>query len=171
MTDGRPFWAKALLGDALGGAVAERELRDLRLVRQVTLLDKQGGPVNELSLGEKLRARRAMPCIDVGAGRPGARSPSNRRGVEALDPNTAAPESFLLAELGKLDEPVATKTLTELASSEQSCPRSSSAEARKLISTRREGVEYMLTALERHTTSSRGTLRPRRLDRRRASQP
>jgi hypothetical protein len=161
VSDGKLLWAKALPGDALGGAVAERGFVICDASGKVTLLDKQGGPVSELSLGEKLRGCVVQASsLDIGAGR--TRSPLSEQlaaALEALEPNMAAAQTFLLAELGKLDEPVVTKTLIELASSDR-LPPEQRAEARKLIATRRQGVEYMLTALERHYDFVSGTLPP-----------
>ncbi len=159
--DGKLLWAKALPGDALGGAVAERGFVICDASGKVTLLDPKGGPVSELSLGEKLRGCTVQASsLDTGAGR--TRSPLSEQlaaALVALDPSMAAAQTFLLAELGKLDEPIVTKTLIELASSDR-LPPEQRAEARKLIATRREGVEFMLTALERHYDFVSGTLPP-----------
>jgi outer membrane protein assembly factor BamB len=161
VTDGKLLWAKALSGDALGGAVAERGFVLCDASGKVTLLDTKGGPVSELSLGEKLRGCSVQASsLDTGAGR--TRSPLSEQlaaALEALEPNMAAAQTFLLAELGKLDEPVVTKTLIELASSDR-LPPEQRAEARKLLATRRQGVEFMLTALERHYDFVSGTLPP-----------
>jgi hypothetical protein len=161
VADGKLIWAKALPADALGGAVAKSGFVICDASGKVTLLDEKGGPVSELALGEKLRGCVVQASsLETGAGQTRAPLAEQLVGaLQALEPNMAAAQSFLLAELGKLDDPIVTKALIDLASSEK-IPPEQRVEARKLLATRRTGVEHMLTALERHYDFLSGTLPP-----------
>lgn len=159
--DNQLLWVKALSGDALGGGVAARGFVICDASGTVTLLDQRGGAVSELSLGEKLRGCAVQASsFDTGAGAaPPPLAEQLAATLETLDSSMAAAQRFLLTELGKLDEPIVTKALIALSSSDR-VPPEQRVEARKLLATRKAGVEHMLDALERHYDFLSGTLPP-----------
>src|SRR6187402_1604635 len=71
----------------------------------------------------------------------------------------AEAERYLLSELGKQQEPIVTKSLIDLSSSPRISPDLRN-EARRLLALRKNGTDYMLTALARHYDFVAGVLLP-----------
>jgi outer membrane protein assembly factor BamB len=79
--------------------------------------------------------------------------------LDGLDPNMAEAERYLVSELGKQQDPIVTKTLIDLSSSPR-IPPDLRLETRRLLALRRNGTEYMLSALGRHYDFVSGVLLP-----------
>jgi outer membrane protein assembly factor BamB len=71
----------------------------------------------------------------------------------------AEAERYLVRELGKLEDPIVTKSLIDLSSSPR-IPPELRVETRRLLALRKNGTEYMLSALERHYDFVSGVLLP-----------
>jgi len=71
----------------------------------------------------------------------------------------AEAERYLVNELGKLEDPLVTKTLIDLSSSPR-IPPDLRLETRRLLALRKNGTEYMLSALARHYDFVSGMLLP-----------
>ncbi|HEY3495872.1 MAG TPA: hypothetical protein VGK73_14340, partial [Polyangiaceae bacterium] len=149
--DQRLLWTDAFQGDTVGGAAAASGFVFCDATGKVHLYDAQGGAGPILDLGAKL-----VVC-SVGAG--GLRvSGGKARGTLAqqieqslarLDPNTAAAEKLLLDQLAKLDDPEVTRILIAFVRDGR-LPPELRASASKLLAARRNGEEFMLSALARH---------------------
>lgn len=154
-------WVRALPADIVGGAAASAGFVLCDANGKVWSLDAQGADAASADLGSKVR----LCAVDAGA-LPIA--PSAARGalpvqiaeaLDALDPDMAEAQRFLIAELGKQEDPIVTKTLIDLSSSPRISPDLRN-EARRLLSLRKNGADYMLTALARHYDFVSGVLLP-----------
>ena len=157
---GKLAWAKALPGDAIGGAAAATGFVVCDASGNVSELDAKGGLARASALGDKLIACNVQASsYRVAPGKAVPVAEQLAQALLALEPNMAAAQGFLLAEIAKLEDPMVTKVLIDLSSSGR-LPSEQRAEARKLLSTRRTGVEHMLSALERHYDFVSGELPP-----------
>jgi outer membrane protein assembly factor BamB len=77
--------------------------------------------------------------------------------LDQLEPDMAEAERYLVGELGKLEDPLVTKTLIDLSSSPRIPPELRD-ETRRLLALRKNGTDYMLTALARHYDFVSGVL-------------
>jgi outer membrane protein assembly factor BamB len=161
--DGALRWARTLPAEVIGGDAATNGFAFCDVDGNVWLTDaRAGGASGKVSLGQPLKG-----CI-VSAGGfqvppgtdEGSLTTQITRAIELRDAQMATIQRFLLRELGtnESDERV-TKTLLELASDARTQPEVL-AEARTLLSARRNGVEFMLEALERHYDFLSDVLRP-----------
>ena len=154
-------WVRALPADIVGGAAASAGFVLCDENGKVWTFDSAGADAGSLDLGSKVR----LCAVDTGAR--GVPSASPRPGLaeqiaqalDGLDPNMAEAERYLVSELGKLQEPIVTKTLIDLSSSPR-IPPDLRLEARRLLALRKNGAEYMLAALERHYDFVSGVLLP-----------
>jgi outer membrane protein assembly factor BamB len=156
-------WTRTLPAEIIGGDAAAGGFVFCDVTGDVWFTDaRAGGASGKASLGTPLKA-----CI-VSAGSfavPMGRSPGTltaqiTEAIELREATMATIQRFLLRELGtnESDEAV-TKTLLDLASDARTQPEVL-AEARTLLAGRRNGVEYMLAALERHYDFLSDVLRP-----------
>ncbi len=155
------LWARPLPGDAIAGAVAAQGFVVCDASGKVTEIDAKGGLARELALGETLKAcavQASSLAIPPGKAA-GALAEQLAAALQVLEPDMAAAQGFLLAELGKQEDPLVSKALIELSTSGR-LPAEQRAEARKLLAKRRTGVEHMLQALERHYDFVSGALPP-----------
>ena len=154
-------WVRAMQDDIVGGAAASSGFVLCDAGGKVWSIDSLSGDAGTLDLGSKVRLCEA----DAGAVPvPGAaaRDPLATQIAQAFDvlePDMAEAQRYLVAELGKLDDPIVTKTLIELSSSPR-VPPDQRTETRRLLALRKNGSEYMLSALERHYDFVSGVLLP-----------
>ncbi|MET0793366.1 MAG: PQQ-binding-like beta-propeller repeat protein, partial [Polyangiaceae bacterium] len=154
-------WVRALPADIVGGAAASSGFVLCDVNGKVWSLDSLGGDAGSLDLGSKVR----LCTADTGAEAvPGtaARSALPAQIAEALDalePDMAEAERYLVAQLGKQEDPIVTKTLIDLSSSPR-IPPDLRTETRRLLALRKNGNEYMLSALGRHYDFVSGVLLP-----------
>jgi len=149
--DGSLSFVKSLSGDALGMSAAQRGFAICDASGKVSLVSEKGGAAGSADLGARLTA-----CtVDVSAlsldqtQAPAPLAEQLGQALTELTPDMAVAQKLLIDELTKLSDPIVTKILIDLSSSSKIPPDLRGA-ARKLISTRRTGKEYMLAALERH---------------------
>ena len=154
-------WVRALPTDVVGGAAASSGFVLCDANGKVWVLDNAGGDAKSLELGAKVR----VCAVDTGAeGVPGAPPRASLaiqigEALDALEPNMAEAERYLVSELGKQEDPIVTKTLIDLSSSPR-IPPDLRLETRRLLALRRNGTDYMLTALARHYDFVSGVLLP-----------
>jgi outer membrane protein assembly factor BamB len=157
---GKLTFARALSGDALGGAAAGSGFVVCDSTGRVTELDARGGLTRESSLDEPLRGCTVQASsLQIAQGKAAPLAEQLQAALEALEPDMAAAQGFLLTELAQLDDARVTKVLIDLASSGR-LPAELRAEARKFLAARRTGVEHMLSALEQHYDFVSGALPP-----------
>jgi outer membrane protein assembly factor BamB len=154
-------WVRSMPADIVGGAAAASGFAVCDSAGKVWLLDSAGGDSSSLNLGSKVQ----ICVLDAGAlavpsaaGR-GSIATQITSALAALEPDMAEAERYLVGELGKQSEPLVTKTLIDLSSSPR-IPPELRAETRRLLALRRNGTDFMLTALERHYDFVSGVLLP-----------
>ena len=154
-------WVRALPADIVGGAAANSGFVLCDANGKLWSLDASGADAGSLDLGAKVR----VCAVDTGAeGVPGAAARSSlatqiSEALDGLEPDMAEAERFLVAELGKQEDPIVTKTLIDLSSSPR-IPPDLRLETRRLLAQRKNGTEYMLAALARHYDFVSGVLLP-----------
>jgi len=154
-------WVRALPADIVGGAAASSGFVLCDASGKVWTLDNAGSGVQSLELGAKV----GLCAVDTGAqGVPAAPArPSLAAQIDEalndLEPTMAEAERYLVNELGKLEDPLVTKTLIDLSSSPR-IPPDLRLETRRLLALRKNGTEYMLSALARHYDFVSGMLLP-----------
>ena len=154
-------WVRALPADIVGGAAASSGFVLCDANGMVWTLDSAGASTISYQLGAKVR----ICAVDMGAeGVPGAAARPGLaaqigEALDGLEPNMAEAERYLVSELGKQEDPIVTKTLIDLSSSPR-IPPDLRLETRRLLALRRNGAEYMLTALGRHYDFISGVLLP-----------
>jgi len=154
-------WVRALPVDIVGGAAASSGFVLCDESGKLWSLDKAGSDVGSLQLGSKVR----LCAVDTGAesvpSAParGALAVQIGDALDSLDPNMAEAQRYLVNELGKQEEPIVTKTLIDLSSSPR-MPPDLRLETRRLLALRKNGAEYMLSALARHYDFVSGVLLP-----------
>ncbi len=79
--------------------------------------------------------------------------------LNELEPDMAEAERYLVAQLGKLEDPIVDQDAHRLSSSPR-IPPDLRTEARRLLALRKNGNEYMLSALGRHYDFVSGVLLP-----------
>ncbi|HEV8244561.1 MAG TPA: PQQ-binding-like beta-propeller repeat protein [Polyangiaceae bacterium] len=160
-SDGKLLWARAFGADVVGAAVAASGFVVCDASGKVTELDAKGGLASEFALGNSLKACtvQASSLVIPPGQKAEPLAEQLASALKVLEPDMAAAQGFLLAELGKLDDPLVTKALIELSSSGR-VPAEQRAEARKLLATRRTGTDFMLQALARHYDFVSGELPP-----------
>ncbi|HVU04486.1 MAG TPA: PQQ-binding-like beta-propeller repeat protein [Polyangiaceae bacterium] len=160
--DGTLRWARTFPDEIIGGDAATAGFVFCDESGKVWLADaRAGGDSGSVALGEPLRS-----CV-VRAGsyqvKPGKDSGTLAEQIaEAInlrETQMAMIQRFLLRELGTGEDPAITKTLLDLASDARTQPDVLD-EAKNLLSSRRNGVEYMLDALSRHYDYLSDVLRP-----------
>ncbi|HET7539172.1 MAG TPA: PQQ-binding-like beta-propeller repeat protein [Polyangiaceae bacterium] len=154
-------WVRALPADIVGGAAASSGFVLCDASGKVWSLDRAGADTGSLDLGSKVR----LCVVDTGAEEVAAAPARESLAVQIaealdnLDPNMAEAERYLVKELGKQDEPIVTKTLIDLSSSPRISP-DLRLETRRLLALRKNGTDYMLSALARHYDFVSGVLLP-----------
>ena len=154
-------WVRALPADIVGGAAASSGFVLCDVNGKVWSLDRAGADVTAFELGGKIR----MCSADAGADEvPGAPARSGLavqigEALDNLEPTMAEAERYLVSELGKLEDPIVTKSLIDLSSSPR-VPPDLRLETRRLLALRKNGTEYMLSALARHYDFVSGVLLP-----------
>jgi outer membrane protein assembly factor BamB len=161
-TDASLHWVRTLPEEVLGGAAAEGGFAVCDRNGHVWLLAAQtGGKADKLSLGKKLIACVVSAGDLVVPAAPGSGKFAEQLGVALKldDTRMDAAQQFLLQEVARLREPIATKILVDVASN----PRTSESllgPTRRLLAQRRSGATYMLQALQRHYDFLSDVLRP-----------
>lgn len=152
-------WVRSMPEDVVGGAAASSGFVLCDAGGKVWLLTSSGSDAGSLDLGSKVRL-----CVaDAGASAvPSAEARLTlatqiAEALDLLEPDMAEAERYLVAELGKLADPAVTKTLIDLSSSPR-IPPDLRSETRRLLGLRRNGSEFMLTALARHYDFVSGVL-------------
>ena len=160
-TSGALRWVRSLPADIVGGAAASSGFVLCDANGKVWSLDSAGGDAGSVDLGSKVR----LCAIDTGAeavpnaaGR-GALATQITQALDALEPDMAEAERYLVGELGKQEDPIVTKALIDLSSSPR-IPPDLRTETRRLLALRKNGNEYMLSALARHYDFVSGVLLP-----------
>jgi outer membrane protein assembly factor BamB len=152
-------WVRALPADIVGGAAASSGFILCDQAGKVWTLDSGGADAASLDLGSKVRlcaADGGAEPITAGSAR-GALAGQIAQALDQLEPDMAEAERYLISELGKLDDPLVTKTLIDLSSSPRIPPELRD-ETRRLLALRKNGTDYMLTALARHYDFVSGVL-------------
>src|SRR6202012_5930337 len=96
-----------------------------------------------LELGSKVR----LCAVDAGAlpvpsaAQPPILAVQIGQALDALEPDMAEAQRYLVPELGKLEDPIVTKTLIDLSSSPR-IPPELRTETRRLLALRKNGTEY-----------------------------
>lgn len=154
-------WVRALPADIVGGAAASSGFYLCDSAGKVWAIDAHGGDAGAANFGSKVRSCTAdAGALPVPAGNaPGALPAQIASALDALDPDMAEAQRFLIAELGKQEDPSVTKTLIDLSSSPR-IPPDQRTEARRLLALRKNGSDYMLAALARHYDFVSGVLLP-----------
>jgi outer membrane protein assembly factor BamB len=149
--DGRLLWTDDLRGDALGGAVAAAGFVFCDSSGQVRLYDASGKAGPAIDLGARLVGCSVEASgLRVENGKPrGSLAEQVEKTLHDLDPDMATAENFLIAEVGKLEDPVVTRVLIGLSQNVR-IPAGERTLARSLLAKRRNGVDHMLEALGRH---------------------
>jgi outer membrane protein assembly factor BamB len=154
-------WTRALPADIVGGAAASSGFVLCDANGKVWALDSAGSDAGSFELGAKVRSC----AVDTGAegvrnGPAGASlAVQITEALADLEPNMAEAERYLVRELGKQEDPIVTKSLIDLSSSPQ-LPPDLRLETRRLLALRKNGTEYMLSALARHYDFVSGVLLP-----------
>lgn len=155
-------WAHANDADFLGGAGYEGGFALCDAAGKVTLLDSRSGAVaGTVSLGKPL----AACAVQADNFSRRAKSPAASRAeqlakaVQMPEPELATIQKVLLKELARIDDPMVTRTLIELASSDRTSPPLES-DARALLAEQRRSADAMLEALGKHYDYLAGVLRP-----------
>jgi outer membrane protein assembly factor BamB len=152
-------WVRAMPADIVGGAAAASGFVLCDANGKVWSLDSTGSSAGSLDLSSKIR----LCAVDAGA-QPVTATPAHgglaaqiAQALDELEPDMAEAERYLIAELGKLEDPLVTKALIDLSSSPRIPPELRN-ETRRLLGLRKNGTDYMLTALARHYDFVSGVL-------------
>ncbi len=149
--DGRLLWTDDLPGDAVGGAAAASGFVFCDTTGKVRLYDATGNTGPELDLGARLVGCSVEASgLRVERGKPrGSLAEQVEKTLHDLDPDMATAENFLIAEVGKIEDPIVTRVLIALTQNVR-IPAGERALAATLLTKRRNGVEHMLEALGKH---------------------
>jgi outer membrane protein assembly factor BamB len=154
-------WVDALPSDIIGGGAAASGFLMCTTDGKVVEIDTGGAISKTLDLGEALRG-----CAVQASTFEVAKNSTHDTLAEQidhafseLDPEMAAAQMFLVSELGRLQDPIVSKTLIDLSTASRVGP-DIRARARDLLAQRRSGADYMLTALERSYDFLAGDLLP-----------
>ncbi|HVW24788.1 MAG TPA: PQQ-binding-like beta-propeller repeat protein [Polyangiaceae bacterium] len=156
-------WARTLPAEVIGGDAAAGGFLFCDVAGNVWFTDaRNGGASGKVSIGTPLKAcivSAGSFSVPQGSGA-GSLTEQITQAIELREATMATIQRFLLRELGTNEsDPTVTKTLLDLASDARTQPEVL-AEARTLLAGRRNGVEYMLDALERHYDFLSDVLRP-----------
>ncbi len=158
---GALLWVRSMPADIVGGAAAASGFVLCDANGRVWSLASNGADSASLQLGAKI----TLCSADTGAlsvanaAPPAPLAVQITQALEDLEPDMAEAERYLIAQLGKLEDPIVTKTLIDLSSSPR-IPPDLRSETRRLLGLRKNGTEYMLTALGRHYDFVSGVLLP-----------
>ena len=165
-------WAHAHDAEILGGAAYEGGFALCDGKGAVTFLDaRSGSATGHVELGRPLTS--CVVQADAFTQPASSKSPSLTEQIADVarlpDADLVPMQQVLLQELTRIDSPLATRTLIDLAASERTAPALIEA-ARAALSARRTGADEMLAALDRRYDHLAGVLlaAARRAARRRA---
>lgn len=155
-------WAHAHDAEILGGAAYDGGFALCDGKGAVTFLDARSGRVTgHVDLGKPLTA--CVVQADAFTHSATGPTPSLTEQIADVarlpDADLVPMQQVLLQELAKIDSPLATTTLIDLASSDRTAPALIEA-ARTALSARRTGADEMLAALSRRYDYLAGVLRP-----------
>jgi outer membrane protein assembly factor BamB len=161
-TSGAIAWAHAHDAEIVGGAAYEGGFALCDAKGDVTFLDaRSGGVTGKVELGAPLTACVVQADAFTQAG--STKMPSLTEQIAEVarlpDADLVPMQQVLLQELTKIDSPLATRTLIDLAESDRTAPALIEA-ARAALSARRTGADEMLSALDHHYDYLAGPLRP-----------
>ena len=154
-------WVRSLPVDIVGGAAASSGFVLCGSNGKLWSLDSAGNDAGSLELGPKIQ----LCTVDAGAQAVpngtarGTITEQITQALDGLEPDMAEAERYLVSELSKQEDPLVTKTLIDLSSSPR-IPPDLRLETRRLLALRKNGTEYMLTALARHYDFVSGVLLP-----------
>ena len=154
-------WVRSLPADIVGGAAASSGFVLCDANGKVWSLDRAGADAGSLNLGSKVSLCAVDTGLDEVPGAP-ARESLALQITEALgnlEPTMAEAQRYLVSELSKQEDPIVTKSLIDLSSSPR-VPPDLRLETRRLLALRKNGAEYMLSALSRHYDFVSGVLLP-----------
>jgi len=150
---GQLAWVHTHPSDVLGGEAIAGGLLICDEEGKIVVLDALNGHVaRTASFGEPIRSCIAHADTYHSPPAPGGAPSLAAEISEAVsnkEATLATAQRLLLRELGTLEDEVATKTLIEIASDTRSAPILVS-DARAAIATRRNGTQFMLSALGKH---------------------
>jgi outer membrane protein assembly factor BamB len=151
-TSGAVAWAHAHDAEILGGAAYEGGFALCDGKGNVTFLDaRSGGVTGHVELGKALTS--CVVQADAFTQPGSAKTPSLTEQIADVarlpDADLVPMQQVLLQELAKIDSPLATRTLIDLAASERTAPALIE-DARSALSARRTGADEMLAALDHH---------------------
>ncbi len=153
-------WADALDNPVIGGGAAAAGFALCTTSGKVALIDASGAVSQQIDLGATLRGCAVeASTFQVPRGTELSLAAQIDRALGELDPEMAAAQVFLVNELGRLQDPIVTKTLIQLSTSSRIGPDIRT-RARELLAQRRAGAEFMLKALERSYDFLAGDLLP-----------
>jgi outer membrane protein assembly factor BamB len=161
-TSGAIAWAHAHDAEILGGAAYEGGFALCDAKGDVTFLDARSGRVTgKVALEKPLTscAVQADAFTQPGSGKTPSLTEQIAEVARLPDADLVPMQQVLLQELAKIDSPLATRTLIDLAGSDRTAPALIEA-ARAALSARRTGADEMLAALDHHYDYLAGTLRP-----------
>jgi outer membrane protein assembly factor BamB len=152
-------WVRSMPADIVGGAAATSGFVLCDADGKVWSVSGTGSDEGSLELGGKVRLCAAdAGALPVASGaQPASLAVQISQALDELEPDMAEAQRYLVAELGKLDDPIVTKTLIDLSSSPR-IPPELVTETRRLLALRKNGAEYMLAALARHYDFVSGVL-------------
>lgn len=159
---GDVVWAHANDADFLGGAGFAGGFALCDAAGKVTLLDgASGAAVGAVSLNKPLTACVVQADDFTRAAKEPAASRAEQLAKAVLlpEPELNAIQRILLGELSRIDDPVVTRTLIELASGDRTAPPLLD-DARALLAAQKGGADAMLEALGRRYDFLAGVLRP-----------
>lgn len=159
--NGQLSWARAVPSEVIGGAAAQSGFVFCTASGRALRIGAAGGAADALDLGTPLRACVVeASALIVPAGQSlGSLATQIGDTLRELDPEMAAAQAFLVTELGRIPDPVVTKTLIELTTSPR-VPPDVRLRARDLLAARRSGAEFMLAALQQQYDFLSGALLP-----------
>jgi outer membrane protein assembly factor BamB len=154
-------WVRSFDHNVLGGAAARGGFALCDASGKVTLLDEAGGTAGNAALGQSVMACVVQAgTLQIPDGKPLPPLPEQiAQAIQVKDAQMAAGQRFLLFELGRVEAPIATKALIDIASNPRT-PAELLNDARRLLAQRRNGAEHMLEALKRHYDFLGDILRP-----------
>ena len=161
-TSGAIAWAHAHDAEILGGAAYEGGFALCDGKGLVTFLDARSGRVTgKIALGQPLTS--CVVQADAFTQPGGGAGPSLTEQIAEVarlpDADLVPMQQVLLQELAKIESPLATRTLIDLAASSRTAPALVEA-ARAALSARRTGADEMLAALALRYDYLAGALRP-----------
>jgi outer membrane protein assembly factor BamB len=161
-TSGAIAWAHAHEAEILGGAAYEGGFALCDAKGDVTFLDARSGRVTgKVALEKPLTscAVQADAFTQPGSGKTPSLTEQIAEVARLPDADLVPMQQVLLQELAKIDSPLATRTLIDLAASDRTAPALIEA-ARAALAARRTGADEMLAALDHRYDYLAGTLRP-----------